>query len=291
MTRIAYVNGRYAPHAEAMVHIEDRGYQFSDGVYEFIAFFNRRLLDGALHLDRLERSLAELRIAMPMSRRALEQVVAETIAQNPREHGNIYMQITRGVVKRDHPFPKTPIKPALVLTVAGPKSPKPSDVAAVVKIVTAPDLRWARRDIKSISLLGNVLARQASAEVGARETWLYDAAGVVCEGSASNGYIVDARGHVITHPANSVILGGITRDVVLRLARAHGIPVEERPFTLEEMRHAKEAFMTSTSANVLPITEIDGVPVANGHPGLVTQKLLELYVEHVFAETGYRCGY
>jgi len=284
---MSYVNGRYLHHAQAMVHMEDRGYQFSDGIYEVIAFYNRRLLDGALHAKRLWRSLRELQIAGPMSERALALVMQEVIARNDRTDGTLYMQISRGVARRDHPFPKS-ARPSVVMAVTGPKSPKEKEVREGVSVITAPEQRWARRDIKSVSLLPNVLAKQAATAAGAREAWLVDENGMISEGAVSNNAIVGAKQEIITHPANENIQGGITRDVVLTLARKAGMKVVERPFSLKEALGAKEAFLTSTTSNVLPVVRIDGKPVGNGRPGPVTQKLLGLYHEHIYRETGKR---
>jgi D-alanine transaminase len=284
MARISYVNGQYLHHSESFVHIEDRGYQFSDGLYEYFAFYNRTLLDGDLHFKRLERSVKELEIAMPVSIAAMKILIRELIERNGREDGGLYLQITRGVAKRDHAFPKN-TKPALVMTICAAKTPKESDVKNGVHVITAPDIRWARRDIKSVSLLGNVLAKQQAALVHAREAWLIDG-GVITEGSASNSYIIDDKGTLITHPATHKILGGITRDVVITLARANNIAVSERSFTLDEAKNAREAFITSSSANVLPVVKIDDTTVGSGKVGSVTMQLQALYAEHIFQQTG-----
>ncbi len=285
MTRISYVNGRYVQHRDAVVHVDDRGYQFADGVYEVIAFYNRRLLDEGLHMQRLQRSLRELHIAEPMSNRALSLIVRELMARNTRNDGTVYMQISRGVAQRDHPFPKAS-KPGIVMTITGPKMPKDKEVKKGVSVITQPDLRWVRRDIKSISLLPNVLAKQAAAQAGAREAWLMDEQGIISEGAVSNNAIISARDELITHPLTHRILGGVTRDVVLRLARNAGIRVIERPFSLKEALQAKEAFITGTTSNVLPVTCINGAMVGNGKPGKVTLRLLHLYHEHIYAQTG-----
>lgn len=287
MSRISYVNGRYLPHADAMVHVEDRGYQFADGIYEYVAFYNQTLLDADLHWRRLERSLDELAIAMPVARGALDIIVRELIAQNRRMHGGLYLQVTRGVARRDHPFPKH-TKPSLVMTVCAPKFPKLHEVQDGVSVITCPDTRWARRDIKSVALLANVLAKQEASRQGAREAWLIEDDGYVSEGAVSNTYIVNAKKELVTHPADQHILGGVTRDVVLRLAKKAGIAVQERPFTATEMREAAEAFITSTSANVLPVAKIDGKPVGSGKPGSITRTLQELYGEYIYRQTGYR---
>ena len=285
MARIAYVNGRYVHHHEAMVHVEDRGYQFADGIYEYIAFYNRTLLDGELHFKRLERSLRALQIAMPMSQAALQLVVRELIRRNGREDGGLYVQVTRGVARRDHPFPKH-TKPALVMTVCAAKTPKLHEVEKGVKVITYPDNRWSRRDIKSVALLANVLAKQEATRKNTREAWLVENGDTISEGAVSNAYIVTAAGALITHPPDEHILGGVTRDGVLRLARKAGIPVEERPFSLADMRAAAEAFITSTSANVLPVVQIDDTRVGDGYPGGVTKQLQKLYAAHIFKQTG-----
>ena len=286
MSRISYVNGAYVPHREAMVHIEDRGYQFADGIYEYIAFYNRILVDGDLHFRRMERSLHELQIAMPMSLASMKIVVRELIEQNGKDDGGLYIQITRGVAKRDHGFPKN-IRPALVIAVCAAKLPTEKQIKEGVNVITQPDIRWGRRDIKSISLLPNILAKQKAVEKQAREAWLVDG-DIISEGSASNSYIVSKTGELITHPANECILGGITRDVVLKLARGDGIKVNERAFTLAEVKHAAEAFITSTSANVLPVVTIDEAAIGNGKPGKITHRLNELYTAHIFKLTGKR---
>jgi len=285
MGKISYVNGRYLNHRDATVHIEDRGYQFSDGVYEVIAFYNRRLLDEDLHLQRLTRSLAALHIISPVHENSLRFVMRELIARNNRVDGTLYMQITRGVAKRDHPFPHA-TEASLVMAVTGPKMPKAKEITEGVGVITEPDLRWARRDIKSISLLPNILAKQKASLAGAREAWLVDEAGMISEGAVSNNAIINAKNELITHAADEHILGGITRDVVLNIARKSGIKVIERSFSLKEAKTAREAFLTSTTSNVLPVTRIDGVAVGNGKPGPVTLKLLSLYHEHIYAQTG-----
>jgi len=288
MAKISYVNGRYVNHCDAAVHMEDRGYQFSDGIYEVIAFYNQRFVDEDLHVARLMRSLKELHIAPPMSEKAVRFVMHEIVARNDRTDGTLYMQISRGVAKRDHPFPAMATRPSFVMAVTGPKMPKEKEVRLGVNVIVEPDLRWARRDIKTVSLLPNILAKQAATKAGAREAWLVDKKGMVTEGAVSNNAIINAKGELITHPLGTTILGGCTRDMVLKLARKAGIKVVERPFSLKEAKAAKEAFLTSTTSNVLPITRIDGKPVGNGKPGVATLKLLALYHEHIFQQTGKR---
>ncbi len=284
MSRISYIDGRYVDHADAYTHIEDRGYQFADGMYEYIAFYNRRLLDGEAHLARLSRSLSMLSIPQPMSLAALKIVIAELIERNGRDDGGLYMQVTRGVARRDHPFPKD-TRPVLSMTICAAKLPKPKEIENGVFVIVQPDIRWGRCDIKTIALLANVLAKQEAASANAREAWLVREDGVVTEGAVSNSYIV-SNGTLITHPENNRILPGVTRTVVLKLAREVGIPVEERPFTLAEANAAQEAFLTSTSVGVLPVTRIAEQVVGNGKPGEITKRLMNIMAEHIYAQTG-----
>jgi D-alanine transaminase len=280
MARIAYVNGRYRPLQAATVAAEDRGYQFADGVYEVIKVLGGRACDLERHLDRLERSLAALDIAPPMTRRALESVLFETLRRNRLADALLYLQITRGTAPRNHLFPKR-ARPSLVITVRRPVFPGEREREEGVGVITRPDLRWGRCDIKSIALLPNVMARQSAAQAGCREAWLIDREGMVTEGSASNAYIVDASGRLITHPLSERILGGVTRSVILELARRDGMEVVERPFSLDEAHGAREAALSSTSSWLLPVTAIDGRPVSNGMPGHVVRRLMALYGGHL----------
>jgi D-alanine transaminase len=280
MARIAYVNGRYRPLQSAAVAVEDRGYQFADGVYEVIKVLRGRPCDLERHLDRLARSLAALEIAPPMTRRALVSVLHETLRRNQLGDALLYLQITRGAAPRNHLFPKR-ARPSLVVTVRRPAFPGAREREEGVGVITLPDLRWGRCDIKSISLLPNVLARQSAAAAGCREAWLVDRGGMVTEGSASNAYIVDGAGRLITHPLNERILGGVTRSVILELARQDGLEVVERPFSLDEAHGAREAALSSTSSWLLPVTAIDGRPVSNGMPGHVVRRLIDLYRGHL----------
>jgi D-alanine transaminase len=282
MARIAYVNGRYRPLAGEAIALEDRGYQFADGVYEVIKVLAGRPRDLERHLDRLQRSLAALEIAAPMSRAALTSVLFETLRRNRLRDALLYVQVTRGTAPRNHVYPKQ-ARPSLVVTARKPGFPNARERAEGVGVITLPDLRWGRCDIKSISLLPNVMARQQAAAAGCREAWLVDQAGRVTEGSASNAYIVDQGGRLVTHPLSERILGGITRSVVLELARAEGIPVDERPFSVAEAQAAREAALSSTSSMLLPVTAIDERTVGNGHPGSVVRRLLELYDGHLQA--------
>jgi D-alanine transaminase len=280
MARIAYVNGRYRPLQSAAVAVEDRGYQFADGVYEVIKVLRGRPCDLERHLDRLARSLAALEIAPPMTRRALVSVLHETLRRNQLGDALLYLQITRGAAPRNHLFPKR-ARPSLVVTVRRPAFPGAREREEGVGVITLPDLRWGRCDIKSISLLPNVLARQSAAAAGCREAWLVGREGMVTEGSASNAYIVDGAGRLITHPLNERILGGVTRSVILELARQDGLEVVERPFSLDEAHGAREAALSSTSSWLLPVTAIDGRPVSNGMPGHVVRRLIDLYRGHL----------
>lgn len=283
MSRIAYVNGRYLRRAEASVNIEDRGYQFADGVYEVCEVRGGRPVDERRHMERLQRSLKELRIALPMSLAALGAILRETVRRNRVVDGIIYLQITRGVAKRDHPFPPVPVAPAVVVTASRLDVQKMEAMAAEgVAVITLPDNRWDRVDIKSISLLPNVLAKQTAREQGAREAWFVDKAGFVTEGSSSNAWIVTRDGKVVTRQADHAILKGITRAVVLEAMKAQGLELEERPFTVEEAHQAREAFLTSASQLVLPVVRIDGKPVGNGAPGLIASALRRDF--HRFAE-------
>ncbi|MEZ5905866.1 MAG: D-amino-acid transaminase [Geminicoccaceae bacterium] len=278
MARIAYVNGRYLPIGRPAVALEDRGYQFADGVYEVAKVVFGQPRDLERHLDRLERSLGELRIAMPMSRAALRQVVAETLRRNAIRHAIVYIQVTRGTAPRNHLFPKNAV-PSLVVTVRRAPFPKPAEIEDGVDVITLPDQRWKRCDIKSIGLLPNVLAKQKAAEQGAREAWLVDADGFVTEGSSANAYIIDQSGTIITRPLGGEILGGITRQNVFAAAKAAGVPIVERAFTVAEAQAAREAFLTSTSSLVLPVTRIDGKSIGNGKPGSITCQLLDTYLQ------------
>jgi D-alanine transaminase len=280
MARIAYVNGRYCPLQSAAVAAEDRGYQFADGVYEVIKVLGGQPRDLERHLDRLARSLAALDITPPMPRRALESVLHETLRRNRLSNALVYLQITRGTAPRNHLFPKR-ARPSLVITVRRPAFPGEREREEGVGVITKPDLRWGRCDIKSISLLPNVLARQSAAAVGCREAWLVDRDGMVTEGSASNAYIVDGAGRLITHPLNERILGGVTRSVVLELARQDGIEVVEQPFSVDDAHAGREAALSSTSSWLLPVTTIDGRPVSNGMPGHVVRRLMALYAAHL----------
>ena len=280
MPRIAYVNGRYMPGAQASVSIEDRGFQFADGVYEVCEVREGRLVDERRHMARLDRSLSELRIARPMSAIALSMVMHETVRRNRVRDGIVYVEITRGVARRDFPFPPGATRPTVVVTARGNDLGRLEQMAAEgVAIVSVPDIRWGRVDIKTVGLLPNVLAKQAAREQGAREAWLVDAQGCVTEGASSNAWIVSADGTLITRPLGSDILPGITRAVAIEAAKALGLAFLERPFTLAEAYGAREAFITSASQIVLPVTRIDGRPIGDGAPGPTAKALRRAYHE------------
>lgn len=280
MGRVAYVNGRYLPHDHAQVHIEDRGYQFADGVYEVVPVSHGVLIDEEPHLDRLGYSLAELRIAWPVSRRVLKLILREMLSRNGLTRGLLYFQVTRGVAPRDHKFPAK-AKSSLVITAKHTKPHSPALLESGVAVSSQPDIRWERCDIKSLSLLPNILAKQAAHETGAFEAWLVDANGLVTEGSSTNAWIVTHSGEIVTHPKSNDILGGITRQSLLQLAQTKGLTLAERGFTLDEARAAAEAFLTSSSAFVLPVTRIDGQSVANGKPGPITKQLRQIYINNM----------
>ncbi len=281
MSRIVYVNGRYVLRRDAAVHVEDRGYQFSDGVYEVCEVRGGRLIDERRHLARLKRSLGALRIAQPMSEAALGVVLRETVRRNRVRDGIVYLQVTRGVARRDHAFPPPNTVPSVVVTARSIDIAGNDKIAAEgIAVVTLPDNRWARVDIKAIALLPNVLAKQAAREQGAREAWFVAADGTVTEGSSTNAWIVTGAGKVVTRPAEQGILRGITRAVLLDVIRAQGLTLEERPFTVDEAYGAREAFVTAASQIVMPVVRIDGRPIGNGVPGAVATELRQNFHRH-----------
>ena len=283
MSRIAYVNGRYLPHAKARVSIEDRGFQFADGVYEVCEVRGGKLVDERRHMARLDRSLTELRMPRPMSPAALGIVMRETVRRNRVRDGIVYVQVTRGAVPRDFPFPPAGTRPSVVVTArAGNLARLEQAAAEGIAVITVPDIRWQRVDVKSVALLPNVLAKQAARDQGAREAWLVDDKGRVTEGASSSAWIVNRDGKLITRSLGRDILPGITRSVVIDVITAQGLDFEERAFTVEEAYAAREAFITSASQIVQPVVRIDGRPVGNGAPGLIASALRRDY--HRYAE-------
>lgn len=280
MPRIAYVNGRYVPHGDAAVHIEDRGYQFADGVYEVVTVFQGRMVDEDAHLDRLDRSLHELLIDAPMRRGALRLVMHEVVRRNRLIDGLLYMQVTRGVARRNHAFPAG-VRPALVLTARSVRLPGEEVLEDGVRVVTVPDNRWARRDIKSVSLLPNVLAKQEAVAQGSFEAWMVDQHGNVTEGSSSNAWIVTADNRLVTRPTGHEILTGITRQAILAVAQENGLAFEERAFSVEEAKASREAFLSSATSFVMPVTQIDDAVIGNGKPGSLTRTLHNQYLKYM----------
>ena len=279
MSRIAYVNGRYLPQREAVVNIEDRGYQFADGVYEVVHLYRDRFIDTDRHMARLERSLREIRLTPPMGCDAMLHVLREVARRNRVSEGILYMQVTRGVSRRDHGFPTKPVPPSMVVTVRrGP--PYPTDIEKwAVSAITHPDQRWARCDIKGIGLLANVLAKQAARDRGAAEAWFVDDLGLVTEGASSNAWIIDKTGALRTRDTQANILRGITRKTLLEVIGHEGLTLEERAFTPQEAKEAREAFITGAGTLVLPVVKVDGAVLGDGKPGPVAKRLRQLYIE------------
>ena len=279
MSRFAYVNGQFVRHGEAAVHIEDRGYQLADGVYEVWAVFGGKLADAEGHFARLWRSLDELRISHPMSEAALTLVLREAVRRNKVREGLVYLQVTRGVARRDHAFPNPVVPPSVVITA------KSIDRAATnakaekgATVISVPENRWARCDIKSIGLLPNALAKQAARERGAVEAWFVDDMGLVTEGASSNAWIIDADGVLRTRDTNANILRGVTRSTLLEVIREAGLPISEKPFTIAEAQAAREAFITGAGSLVTPIVQVDGVKLGDGKPGAVAMRLRHAYI-------------
>jgi D-alanine transaminase len=283
MSHVAYVNGRYVPKQQAVVHIEDRGYQFADAVYEVTCIWNGVPVDHAAHLKRLRRSLTELRITMPCNEAALTAIQREIVRRNRVTRGTVYIQVGRGVAARNHPFPATAVKPSLVMVAKHGAGPAEAVAQAGVKLTVRPDIRWGRVDIKTVGLLPNALAKQAAVENKSFEALLVKPDGTVTEASASNAWIVTKDKALVTHPLTHGILGGITRDTVLRLAKAAGYHIQERAFTLDEALAAKEMFLTGTTTFVLPVVQVDDKIVANGSPGTVALDLRRRYLDYVNA--------
>ena len=279
MSRVAYVNGTYRPHGQAVVHIEDRGFQFADGVYEVWGVFDGRLADFDGHMTRLHRSLNELQIAIPMTSAALKRVLDETIRRNRVRNGIVYLQVTRGTAPRDHAFPKD-VAPSVVVTAKTIDPAKGEALAAKGAAgVTQPDIRWGRCDIKTVGLLANVLAKQAARERGAYECLLVDEMGLVTEGSSTNAWIVDEAGKLRTRDAQANILRGVTRTKLLEIIAEQGLELDERPFSVDEAKRARELFVTAASTFVMPLVSLDGAKIGDGAPGPVATRLRAAYLE------------
>jgi Branched-chain amino acid aminotransferase/4-amino-4-deoxychorismate lyase len=277
MSRIVFLNGSFLPPEEAKVPIMDRGFLFSDGVYEGVGVLDGRLIDNEAHLERLERSLREIRIDNPYSRAEWTRLEEELVRRNGMAEGFLYLQVTRGVAERDFFFPQDVAPTVMMFTQTKAIADTPAARNGIA-VVTVPDRRWERRDIKSISLLAQVLAKQAAKEAGAQEAWMVED-GYVTEGGSSSGFIVTKGGSIVVRPLSHAILPGITRQSLLRLSKEDGIPLEERRFTVEEAYEAAEAFLTSASNFVVPIVSIDGRQIGDGKPGPITRKLRDLYLQ------------
>ncbi|SDD83469.1 D-amino-acid transaminase [Kordiimonas lacus] len=279
MSRIAYVNGAYVPMSEACVHIDDRGYQFADGVYEGVSVRHGKLIDLEPHLDRLWRSLGELQMMAPMDRGPMRLVLKEVVRRNRIKDGFLYLQITRGVAPRDHPFPAQTPWPAMVVTAKRLNFDAVMDRAMTQGVAgsSQPDIRWGRCDVKSTSLLPNILAKQAAREAGAFEAVMVDRDGYVTEGSSTNIWMVTKDGTLVTRSTDDNILPGITRASVMKVARDLQMKVEERAFTLEEAKGAAEMFLTSSTSCAMPIVSLDGQKIGDGTPGPVAKRLVEAY--------------
>lgn len=286
MSRIVYVDGHYVDEADAKISIFDRGFLFADAVYEVTAVLNHKLVEFDGHLARLQRSCSELSLTLPVSPAQLAAIHAELITRNHLAEGGIYLQLSRGNAgDRDFAFPSADVKPTLVLfTQDRPVIDSPK-VRTGIKVVTMPDIRWHRRDIKTVQLLAPCLAKEYAHAHDADDAFLVEN-GYITEGSSSNAYIVLADGTVVTRPLSHDILHGITRKALVALAERHGIVIEERLFTPEEASHAVEAFISSATTFVWPVVSIDGKAVGDGKPGPVALKLRDIYVELAKAQVG-----
>jgi D-alanine transaminase len=278
---IAYVNGVYGPVGDAVISIEDRGLQFGDGIYEVVYVSNGRLVDPDLHLARLFRSLTEIELSLAQTPAALMVVIKEVLRRNRVNTGLVYIQVTRGAARRDHPFPPACTKPGLVVT-ARHRPPPPQDADDwAVNAICLPDERWGRCDIKSTNLLPNVLARQKARLAGAYEAIFYDRDENVTEGAASSVWMVDAQGVLITRQLDRHILPGCTRAALIHELEQRQISLREAPFSLAALRAAREIFITSATSFVKPVIKLDGAPVGNGAAGPVTKLLLQHYLAHI----------
>jgi D-alanine transaminase len=281
MGRIAYIDGSYVPHSQAVTHIEDRGYQFADGVYEVIGIYKGQFIDENGHIVRLERSLKELQMDSPVSREALKVILREIKDRNKITCGFVYFQITRGIAPRNHAFPKPSVLP--ILSVTATQKPLPSDeqVQKGMTVITMPDIRWQRCDIKSISLLGNIMCKQKALDQGASEAWLIDDNGYITEGTASNAWIITKDNTILTtRDSGNEILSGITRTTIFDIADKESIKISKRSFTVDDVKkYAAEAFLSSSTNFVMPVVSIDGTPIGDGRAGELTLKLRELYIQ------------
>ena len=279
MARLAYVDGRYVAHNAASVHVEDRGFQFSDGVYEVISIVGRRLIDMEGHLDRLERSLKALDMPEPVSRPVLAMIMRELVTRNRVREGIIYLQVTRGVAPRDHKFPAG-LKPTLVMTTKHVEFLNQKRLSDGVKVISIPDIRWGRCDIKAVALLPNCMGKTQAASAGAYEAWQVDTEGFVTEGTSSNAWILTRDNVLKTRGLGPDILRGVTRDSLMRIAAEEGVTVVEEAFTVEEARDAREAFVTSATSFLTPVVKIDDRVIGNGAPGSLSCRLQRWYIDY-----------
>ncbi|MGA0598108.1 D-amino-acid transaminase [Enterovirga sp. CN4-39] len=278
MSRTVFVDGSFVPFEDAKISVMDRGFLFADGIYEVAAVLNGRLVDNEAHLARLDRSLGEIRIPNPYSAAEWTRLQEELVRRNNLNEGLVYMEVTRGVAERDFGFPVSGTRPTVVMFTQAKTIRHAPQAEIGIAVVTVPDLRWKRRDIKSVGLLGQVLAKQAAIEAGAGDAWMIED-GYVTEGSSSTAFIITADKRIVTRPLSNSILPGITRVAVMKLAREAGLTVEERLFTIEEAHAAAEAFITSASSIVMPVVQIDGKPLGSGKPGPLALRLRALYFE------------
>lgn len=275
--RIVYVNGRFCPIEEASIPIMDRGFLFADGIYEVTAVLDGKFVDNAPHLARLDRSLGEISIKNPHTIAEWTALQERLVAENGLKEGLVYIEVTRGVAEREFSYDDSLTPTVVMFTQAKNVSENPQAVTGA-KAISVPDLRWARRDIKSVALLAQVLAKQAAKEAGVQEAWMVEE-GFITEGGSSTAYIITEADEIITRPLSNAILPGVTRMAVLKLAAENGLALVERPFTLDEAYAAREAFMTSASAFVMPVVELDGRMIGGGQPGPMTRRLRDLYFE------------
>jgi len=284
LIQIAYVNGSFMPLSEARVSILDRGFLFADGIYEVSAVLGGKLIDNDAHLARLQRSVDEIALALPETSARIKEIQKELIARSGLVDGLVYLQVTRGVAARDFPFPKD-VKPTLVMFTMEKDIINAPAAKTGIAVKTVPDIRWARRDIKSIALLAQVLAKQAAAEVGCQEAWMVED-GAVTEGGSSSAFILTQDDVLVTRPNSTAILPGCTRKAVMKLAEECQLRIEERTFSVAEAMAAKEAFITSASSFVQPVVTLDGSRIGTGKPGPIATRLREIYVEFARATAG-----
>lgn len=278
MKKITFINGKFVNHNKAFINVEDRGLLFSDSIYELISVFDKKIVDLDLHLKRLFVSLKKIKLNPNFSKNKIKSILKKLSDLNIKKNGYIYIQVTRGVSERKHEFPKK-YKPSLIIFTKDLKIDKKMYKKGV-KVITSCDIRWLRRDIKSTSLLANVLAKQMAVEKKAFETWLIDS-GYITEGSASNAWIIKNSNTIITHPVNNKILNGVTRQTLIKLLKKNNFIIKEKPFNLIEAKNAKEAFLTSSTLSILPVIKIDNFFISNGKPGVITNKLIELYDDYI----------